>query len=966
MKIRAARILVLVCLATVSASAVAQTQRTPMPIDLTNSAETGWLAKKVLGTRVLDDMTRRESWAFQGTGRLTFLARTDRPDGMPALRVDMNMFTDAPAPTTGRLSAVNLKRAFVNEDWSSYNRISMWVRADVSGFPMLPIQIVLHNDGKVKVPDAYYREGIHYVSLEPNKWQNVVWEITPLARDRITSIEIGYWVNKMLAPKGDRVAFEIGRLELQRVESDHYEGWSVAPGKIAFSHTGYQSGSAKTALASDLGPREFKLIRVGGDTVGKVVVQKPVTTVRTRFGDFRQMDFSEVREPGSYVIETGDSRTNEFRIDDNVWNGTIWKTLNFFFAERCGYAVPGHHDVDHKDWFATHGGSKIVMNGGWHDAGDLSQGVINTGEATYSMFALAERLIARGEDPLLSSRLIEEAKWGLDWVLKVRFPGGYRMSFAPHNLWSNGIVGDADDRLREAKNNPNANYIAAAAEAIAYRVLKSTEPALAARSLAIAEEDWGYAIVGKEGPETWHTPAFAASPIEIAGIGILASLELHRATGKKKYADKAVELARIIVASQQKSYVGSTFPLAGFFFTGPDRDTLFHQFHRGNDQAPIVAMTQLAEAFPDHREWMSWYSVVTLYSEYQKISARTTAPYGVLPAYVYHDKEYLQVPEKGATHMATRDAFQRQVLNGMPMGGGYYLKAFPVWFARRGNYGILLSQARAVAAAAHLRRDLQGAELAQAQAQWIVGRNPFVQSTMYGEGYDWAQQYNVSSGDMVGSLPVGMQSRGETDLPYWPSQNTYVYKEVWVHPSSRWLWLMQDLAGPALLEGNVAPGGTRKVEITESATGRVVSVNADAEGRFRAFIPEGMYVVRSAGVRAVITALPGGIARVDLRPNSALTVNISAETDASGNVRIRLTALGSGTHSFAIRSENLSVARPVRTLTLRPGIARTIEWTTRMVSTKAPWVAVIIPDGHVKDRREATGSIPLYTNNPSQ
>ena len=63
---------------------------------------------------------------------------------------------------------------------------------------------------------------------------------------------------------------------------------------------------------------------------------------------------------------------------------------------------------------------------------------------------------------------------------------------------------------------------------------------------------------------------------------------------------------------------------------------------------------------------------------------------------------------------------------------------------------------------------------------------------MYGVGYDWAQQYSVSSGDFVGSLPVGMQSRGMSDLPYWPSQNMYVYKEVWVHSTSRWLWLIAD------------------------------------------------------------------------------------------------------------------------------------------------------------------------------
>ncbi len=904
MKSRSLRALALVIVPVAAASVAAQTPHLPMPIDLRHSAEAGWLAKEVIATRSLDDMTRRENWVFQGTGKLTFLPSTNHPARIPALRVDMDMFTRMPAPTQSKLSSVNLKRAFTGENWSDYNRISFWVRPQVSGFPMLPIQIVLHNDGREKVPDAYYREGIHYVTLENDKWQQVVWEITPLARDKVTSLEIGYWVNKMLAAPTDRVAFEIGNVELQRVTPDHYEGWKVAPGKIAYSHTGYQSGSLKTALASGLSARRFSLIRIGDGTSEKVVLEKPVQTVNTRFGEFQRIDFSEVRDAGSYVIAAGDVRTRSFSIGDNVWKGTLWKTINFFYAERCGYAVPGYHGVDHKDWFATLGDRKIVMNGGWHDAGDLSQGVINTGEATYAMFALAEQLMARGGEPELSRRLIEEAKWGLDWVLKVRFPGGYRIAFASHNLWSNGVIGDEDDRLREAKNNPNANYIAAAAEAIAYRVLKRTDPVLAARSLATAEEDWRYAIAGTEGPETWHTPAFAAAPVELAGIGILASLELHSATGRKQYADKAFELARIIVASQQKSFVGTTFPLAGFFYTGPDRDTLFHQFHRGNDQAPIIGLSRLVAEFSRHDDWMSWYAVVALYSEYQKKSSRATAPWGVLPAYVYHDREFLQVPEKGALHMATRDAFRDQVLNGMPMGGGYYLKAFPVWFARRGNYGVLLSQAKALSAASQLRGDRQGLELAQAQAQWIVGRNPFVQSTMYGEGYDWAQQYNVSSGDMVGSLPVGMQSRGNTDLPYWPSQNMYVYKEVWVHPASRWLWLMQDLAGP-----------TSSDDSTPLAAG------------------------------------------------AALKFAVVSETNAKGEVTINLDASGSGAHTFSVRAENLATNPVARSVTLRPGKSQKLQWRTQILSTSAPWVAVVIPDGDVKRRREVLGSLPRFAEN---
>ena len=766
--------------------------RALLPIDFVNSAEFGWLRKKVHASRVLDHMTAPSAWTISGQGIMTFPSAA-RQGGMRVLRVDMQLSREVPAATRARLPAVNLRRAVPGEDWSAYNRLAIWLRPDFSGIPVLPLQIAMHNDGVEKVPDRYNREGTHYVTLQRQGWQQVVWEIEPLARDRVTRLEIGYFVNKMLADSTDHVAFEIGRIELQRVDPDHHTGWSVAPGKIAFSHSGYQTGSSKTAVASDLAAPHFQLLRVDDNALGVSALRAPVRSLRSRFGEFQLLDFSAVEEPGSYVLRAGDLTTKPFRIGDDAWKSSIWKTLNFFYGNRCGYAVPGVHGVDHLDWFATRGDERLTMSGGWHDAGDLSQGVINTGEATYAMFALAERLAARGDDLPLVERLLEEAKWGLEWVLRVRFDGGYRVGFGSHNYWTNNRAGDADDRAVEAKNNPNANYIAAAAGAIAARVLREREPALAARSLRIAEDDWQHAIVGVEGPATWHTPAFAATRMELAAIGITASLELYRATGKEKYRDKAVELARVVTGSQQQARVGSALPLAGFFWTGPDRDTLFHQFHRAADQAPVVALSQLVRALPDHPDWMQWYAAVARHAEFQKRTAATTAPYGVLPAYVYHVADTITVPDSGGRYMATRGAYGEQVRAGLPMGDGWYLRAFPVWFQRRGNYGVLLSQAKGLSAASRLRGDSAGLDLAHRQAQWVVGRNPFVQSTMYGEGYDWAQQYSVSSSDFVGSLPVGMQSRRTTDLPYWPSQNMYVYKEVWVHPSARWLWLMEDL-----------------------------------------------------------------------------------------------------------------------------------------------------------------------------
>ncbi len=772
-------------------AALAQAPRPLMPIDFTRSAEWGWLQKEVHARRTVDDMTDPARWTFSGTATLGRAAAG--PAGRAALRIDMRMFTTERAPTRSGMSSAYLRLPIAGEDWRGYNRLSLWVRPDYAGIAALPLQIVLHSQGAERVPDVYGREGTHYVTLEGNGWQRIVWEIEPLARDRVTAIEIGYWVNRMLAEPEHRVAFELGPLELERVDPDHHTGWSAAPGALAYSHSGYQPGRAKTALATGLAAGDFSVLRVDDQAFGALALHAPVRTVRTRLGEFQELDFSAVRDPGTYVLEAGGVRSEPFRIGADAWEPSIWKALNFLYGNRCGHPVPGVHGVDHLDWLAAHGDRRITMSGGWHDAGDLSQGIINTGETTYALFALAERLQERGADPALVARVLEEARWGLDWVLRVRFPGGHRIGFGSHNYWSNNVVGDADDRIVEAKNNPNANYIAAAAAGIAARVLRDTDPELARRALEVARDDWAHALVGVEGPSTWHTPAFAASRMELAGIGVTASLELFRATGERAFADTAASLARVIMASQQVEPVGRDFPLSGFFYTGPDRDTLFHQFHRAADQAPIVALAQLVEALPEHRDRERWRATIARHLAYQKRTATTTEPWGVLPAYVYRVGDERVVADSGDRYGGTKAAYREQVLQGMAMGDGWYLRAFPVWFSRRGNYGVLLSQAKALSTAGRLLGDSAAMELAERQAQWVVGRNPFAQSTMYGEGHRWAQQYSVSSGDLVGALPVGMQSRGVTDLPYWPSQNMYVYKEVWIHPVARWLWLVADL-----------------------------------------------------------------------------------------------------------------------------------------------------------------------------
>src|SRR5258706_8949697 len=135
----------------------------------------------------------------------------------------------------------------------------------------------------------------------------------------------------------DILTYDFDHLELEQVDPDYIEGWGVWPGRISYSHTGYQSGATKSAIASGLKASEF---RVMDQATAKVVLSKSIQTVRTHLGEFQLMDFSEVRQSGSYFIRAGDTVTGVFRIDPNVWRQTIFKTINFLYAEHCGMSIP--------------------------------------------------------------------------------------------------------------------------------------------------------------------------------------------------------------------------------------------------------------------------------------------------------------------------------------------------------------------------------------------------------------------------------------------------------------------------------------------------------------------------------------------------------------------------------------------------------------------------------------------------
>ncbi len=945
--------------------------RQPMEVEFKDSAAYRWLNKKVEDKRTLDDMEDLDNWrSFTSSGVQVVDARKViiTPDssssvatiglskefvhsGKQSLLMTTPTRLAGPAPVNGRgWGRSGIRRIFNGEDWTKYNRISIWIYPDLPGFYTTALDAQIANDGAEKLPAVFGQEGQTSWVLKNHEWNHVVWEIGNVARDKVTNFEVSYGLSGSYPGEADKIHFYFDQMDLEKVDQDKIEGWDVWKGRIAYPHTGYQTGAQKSAIGNNLNAKVFKLVNQEN---GKVVLSKAIQNVTGHTGTYQVMDFSEIRAPGTYVLAAGNVVTKPFRIDADVYERTVWKALNFFYAERCGMEVPGIHGNEHNDWVCTHGNKKIVTNGGWHDAGDLSQSFEGTEEITTALFSMAERLQQRKDNPKLYDRVLEEAKWGLDWILKNNFGDGYRNTGSLNSRRTNNIIGDDDDPIAIAKNSPMANFEAAGVEALAYNVLKNDDPRLAAYALKTAENDWKFAVEGmpsvKPSDDIWRG-TFDSNNVEdeLPAQAILASVALWKATGKKQYEAQATALAPIIMNAQQRSRTDWDTPLTGFYYTTTTKNRILHYCHRGREQAPTMALTALCDAFPDHTDWIKWYSSVTLYSEYLKNIAKYSAPYNMMPASVYVDTEYMHVPE------SRKESFRKQVLQGVPLGKGHYLRIFPVWMDYRGNFGTILPQAQALASAGKLRGDLASEDLATQQLEWIIGRNPFSQSTMYGEGYDFVPLYSPSSGDMVGGLPVGIQTKGESDVPYWPVQAMWTYKEIWGHPVTNWIWLLKDVEGAAIVEGKA----NGPVTFEEVNTHQRTVVAADrSTGHFKTSLPQGKYKISCNGRTQVQTLLPGSSYNLELRSNLMLSYEVSKTIAANGEVTIKLTAQGNGKHRFNLRLDNLTLTSASKEVDLKPGTVGTLEWRGHITAIDTPWVAVIVPDDDMAGRKELRGAV---------
>lgn len=207
---------------------------------------------------------------------------------------------------------------------------------------------------------------------------------------------------------------------------------------IRVNQVGYRPADGKIAIAfSQQKLKPFKYVVVDLNT--KKSVFGPVIAGKNAgaFGNFDhnyRIDFSSLKTPGRYKIRLVNMNTEShpFNIGTDVYNGSPDVILEYLRQQRCGYN-PFLDEVCHqKDGRTAYGpmpdSTYIDVSGGWHDAGDDLRYMLTSGNTIGRLLftfkenrgKFADTVNDLGQpSPNGIPDILDEAKWGLDWMLKM-------------------------------------------------------------------------------------------------------------------------------------------------------------------------------------------------------------------------------------------------------------------------------------------------------------------------------------------------------------------------------------------------------------------------------------------------------------------------------------------------------------------------------------------------------------------
>lgn len=200
---------------------------------------------------------------------------------------------------------------------------------------------------------------------------------------------------------------------------------------IRINQVGFLPGDLKTGVVFsniNLTGQNIKIINVDNKSV---VLKETIKADVGRWGKYKHhynIDFSELKETGSYFIEIGNAKSFRFLIGEKIYNPVVDSIMQFFKAQRCGPTNPILHDVCHLyDSPVLIGDTTIKsvdVTGGWHDAGDYIKFLNTSALTTYLLlfsYQFDKEKFGFDSDNDGVPDVLLEARVGIDWLLRCNY-----------------------------------------------------------------------------------------------------------------------------------------------------------------------------------------------------------------------------------------------------------------------------------------------------------------------------------------------------------------------------------------------------------------------------------------------------------------------------------------------------------------------------------------------------------------
>ncbi len=263
------------------------------------------------------------------------------------------------------------------------------------------------------------------------------------------------------------------------------------------------------------------------DSTGKVVLHLGPETISARGEDpaskdqVWQVDFSAITVPGDYLLASGEIESDLFVVGDGVYNKALIAGQKHFYFQRTRTALT----VPYAEWEGTaytretashvHDDvgwdlldypdkkRKWKVEGGWHDAGNYDMYIPSTGPSAQALLMAYEWAPEKFKDGDLNipesgngvPDILDETRWGLNWILSLQEDGGAFRHREAVMKWSPEGPADHDKTVRWiAGPSTSATAKAVAVLALAATIYKPFDEAFAARCEKAAKSGWSYLL----------------------------------------------------------------------------------------------------------------------------------------------------------------------------------------------------------------------------------------------------------------------------------------------------------------------------------------------------------------------------------------------------------------------------------------------------------------------------------------